>query len=61
MSDLVAALGLALVLEGIFCAGFPQSARSYMRKALELPENTLRAAGLAGLAIGLAIVWLARL
>ena len=61
MSDLVAALGLALVLEGIFYAGFPQAARSYMQKALDLPENALRAAGLAGLALGLAIVWLARL
>jgi uncharacterized protein YjeT (DUF2065 family) len=60
MSDLVAALGLVLVLEGIFYAGFPQAARNVMRRALELPENTLRLAGLAALALGLAIVWLSR-
>lgn len=60
MSDLVAALGLVLVLEGILYAGFPQAARTFMRRALELPENTLRAAGLVGLALGLAIIWLSR-
>lgn len=60
MSDLIAAFGLALVLEGIFYAGFPQAARSVMRRALELPENVLRATGLAGLVLGLAVVWLSR-
>jgi uncharacterized protein len=60
MSDLIAALGLALVLEGIFYAGFPLAARNYMQRALELSENTLRAAGLAGVAFGFAIVWLVR-
>lgn len=60
MTDLIAALGMVLVLEGILYAGFPQAARNFMRRALELPENLLRAAGLAGLALGLAIIWLAR-
>jgi uncharacterized protein len=60
MSDLVAAFGLVLVLEGILYAGFPKAARSFMRRVLELPENTLRGAGLAGLAVGLVIVWLSR-
>ena len=60
MSDLIAAFGLVLVLEGAFYAGFPQAARNVMRRALELPEHTLRIVGLAGLAVGLAIVWLAR-
>ena len=60
MSDLVAAIGLVLVLEGILYAGFPHAARNVMRRVLELPENALRAAGLAGLAVGLAIVWLSR-
>ena len=60
MSELAAAFGLVLVLEGILYAGFPQAAKNVMRRALELPENALRLAGLAALALGLAIVWLAR-
>jgi uncharacterized protein len=60
MSDLIAALGLVLVIEGIFYAGFPRAAKAFMRQALELPEGSFRAAGLSGLAIGLAIVWLVR-
>lgn len=60
MSDLIAALGLVLVLEGILYAGFPQAARNFMQRALELPENVLRGAGLAALALGLTIVWLVR-
>ena len=60
MSDLLAAFGLVLVFEGIIYAGFPEAARNVMRRALELREPALRAAGLAGLALGLAIVWLSR-
>jgi uncharacterized protein YjeT (DUF2065 family) len=60
MSDLIAAVGLVLVIEGIFYAGFPQAAKDFMRRALEFPDGTFRSAGLAALAIGLAIVWLVR-
>lgn len=60
MSDLIAALGLMLVIEGIFYAGFPQAAKAFMLQAVERSESVFRAAGLASLAIGLAIVWLVR-
>lgn len=60
MSDLLSAFGLVLVLEGILYAGFPQTAKNVMRRALELPENALRVAGLACLALGLTVVWLSR-
>lgn len=60
MSDLIAALGLVLVLEGIFYAGFPQTARAFMRRAIEMPESTFRLVGLVGLGLGLAIVWMMR-
>jgi uncharacterized protein YjeT (DUF2065 family) len=60
MSDLAAAIGLVLVIEGIFYAGFPYAAKSFMRRAVGLPDSTFRGAGLGGLAIGLAIVWLVR-
>jgi uncharacterized protein YjeT (DUF2065 family) len=60
MSDLAAAIGLVLVIEGIFYAGFPQAMKGFMRRAIELPDSAFRGAGLGGLAIGLAIVWLVR-
>lgn len=60
MSDLVVALGLVLVIEGIFYAGFPETAKSLMRRAIEMPGSTFRFAGLAGLGLGLAVVWLVR-
>lgn len=60
MSELVAAVGLVLVIEGIFYAGFPQAAKSFMRRVVDLPDSAFRSAGLGGLAIGLAIVWLVR-
>lgn len=60
MTDLVAALGLVLVIEGIFYAGFPEAAKAFMRQALDMPDGTFRAAGLAAAALGLALVWLVR-
>lgn len=60
MSDLLAALGLVLVIEGIFYAGFPGAAKSFMRQALELSDSAFRTAGIGALAIGLVIVWLVR-
>ena len=60
MSDLATAIGLMLVVEGIFYAGFPAAARAFMRRALELPDNAFRMAGLTSLAIGLIVVWLIR-
>lgn len=60
MSELAAAVGLVLVIEGIFYAGFPQAAKGFMRRVVGLPDSAFRTAGLGGLAIGLAIVWLVR-
>ena len=60
MTDLIAALGLVLIIEGIFYAGFPEAAKAFMRQALGLPESSFRIAGLGALAVGLAIVWLVR-
>ncbi|ESR27298.1 DUF2065 domain-containing protein [Lutibaculum baratangense] len=60
MSDLLAALGLALVIEGIVYAGFPGPMKRMIVSILELPEAVLRAGGLALAAVGLVIVWLVR-
>lgn len=60
MSELVTALGLVLVIEGMLYAAFPGGIKQMMATAQHLPDRTLRNGGLVALALGVAIVWLAR-
>ncbi len=60
MTDLVVALGLVLVIEGLIYAGFPRGMKHMMAVAQELPDSQLRAGGLVAAAAGLVVVWLIR-
>jgi uncharacterized protein YjeT (DUF2065 family) len=60
VQDFFAAMGLVLVIEGLVYGGFPGVARKLATEVLSLPENALRIAGLAAIAIGVGIVWLVR-
>ncbi|CAN7484144.1 DUF2065 domain-containing protein [Mesorhizobium sp. LjRoot246] len=60
MQDFLAAMGLVLVIEGLVYGGFPGLARKLATEVLSLPENALRIAGLAAIAIGVGIVWMVR-
>ena len=60
MSDLLAAIGLALALEGILFAAFPGFVRSRMKQALELADGPLRAAGLMTAVVGVGVVFVVR-
>lgn len=60
MADLVTALGLVLVIEGIIYGAFPQLGRQIGEFLRNAPADLLRNAGLASAAVGLGIVWLAR-
>lgn len=60
MSDLVVALGLVLVIEGLALAAIPGAMRRAMEALHRLPDMPLRMAGLAGALTGLLIVWLVR-
>lgn len=53
------ALGLAIVLEGLCWTLFPGGMRRTLLQLLLLPESRLRVVGLAALALGLLLVWLA--
>ena len=53
------ALGLAIVLEGLCWTLFPGGMRRALLSLLPLPESRLRGVGLAALALGLLVVWLA--
>jgi uncharacterized protein len=60
MSDLVTALGLVLIIEGLVYAAAPARFKAMMARLEEIPDETLRMGGLIAVALGVAIVWLAR-
>ena len=60
MSELISALGLVLVIEGVAWAAFPGMATRMLEAASKMPEQTLRTAGLSVLATGVLLVWLVR-
>ncbi len=60
MLDLIAALGLALAVEGILFAAFPDGMRRAMYEAAHSPSDRMRLVGLISALIGVGIIWLVR-
>lgn len=60
MSDLLVALGLVLVIEGLIWAALPHIGKSVLETVAATPPSTLRIAGTVAIAIGVGIVWLVR-
>ena len=60
MSELISAIGLVLVIEGVIWAAFPANAMRLLQEAAKLPEHTRRTVGLSMLAVGVLVVWLVR-
>jgi uncharacterized protein len=60
MRDLWTALALVLVIEGVLYALFPESMKRAAVRALAIPPQALRVAGLAAVCLGVALVWLVR-
>ncbi len=60
MSDLIVALGLVLVIEGVLYGGLPHLAKRLAAEVLTMPEPALRIGGLVAVAIGVLIVWAVR-
>jgi uncharacterized protein YjeT (DUF2065 family) len=60
MIDFLAALGLFFAIEGIFLAAFPGGAKRTMASVMELPDGSLRIAGVISAVVGVFIVWLIR-
>jgi uncharacterized protein YjeT (DUF2065 family) len=60
MLDLIAALGLALAVEGILFAAFPDGMRRAMFEAAHSPSDRMRLVGILSALIGLGIIWLVR-
>lgn len=60
ISEIVLALGLVLVLEGLFLVVAPKRWESVLRMIGAMPVDTRRLIGLVTVAIGVGVVWLAR-
>ena len=60
MSDLLTALALVLVIEGLVLAVFADRLNVMLEKLAEVPPEALRVAGLVSAVLGLFAVWLIR-
>lgn len=60
MNDLLVALGLVLVIEGLLWALAPQIATRLLEVAAATPERQLRVGGWLAILAGLVVVWLVR-
>lgn len=60
MSDLLTALALVMVIEGLMLAVFADRLNVMLAKLSEVPPEVLRVAGLVAAVLGLFAVWLIR-
>lgn len=60
MTDLLVAIGLVLVLEGLLWALAPGFGRRLLQASADMPEQSLRLGGALAVAAGVLVVWLAR-
>lgn len=60
LTDLLAALGLAIAIEGLLYAAFPDGMKRMMATMLQTPGAQLRIAGLIAALVGVGVVWLAK-
>jgi hypothetical protein len=60
MTVLVTAVGLVLVFEGILYAAAPGVLKRMAALMQEMPEDALRMGGIAAVATGVAVVWMAQ-
>ena len=58
--DLAAALGLLLVIEGMFPFLSPRGMRRALARIAAMEDGALRAAGVASMLAGVLVLWLAR-
>ena len=60
MNELFSAVALAIALEGIVYALFPDRMKRVMSAAIEQPTANLRFVGLLAAMLGVAVLWLIR-
>lgn len=60
MSDFLAALALAITLEGLLYLAFPEQMKRALQLVLEAPVSTIRVVALTSAAAGLMLLYLVR-
>lgn len=60
MNELLAALALAIVIEGLLYAAFPEQMKKMLASIQSMPASTIRAVALACAAVGLLLLWIVR-
>jgi len=60
MAELIVAIGLVFVIEGLLYATFPEAMKKMMSMAVTMSDNSMRTGGLFAAAGGIVIIWLAR-
>jgi len=60
VNDFFAALALAIIIEGIAYAAFPDQMKQALAKLLETPTSTIRVVALTSAAAGLIVLWFIR-
>ncbi|NVJ90352.1 MAG: DUF2065 domain-containing protein [Methylocystaceae bacterium] len=60
MTDFFVAIGLAITIEGILYALFPDGMKRMMMQVLTMPSNAVRSAGITAAILGVALVWIIR-
>jgi uncharacterized protein YjeT (DUF2065 family) len=53
-------LGMVFIIEGLLYLTFPEKAKAYLSKLLDLPDTTLRVAGAMAVITGLILVYFGR-
>ena len=59
-SDLLSAIALVMVIEGLLPFASPRGSRRAMITLAQLPDDKLRTAGLVSMIAGLALLWFVR-
>ncbi|MFN4143840.1 DUF2065 domain-containing protein [Aestuariivirga sp.] len=60
IEDVLRALGLLLVIEGLFYALVPSQLKAMMQSVQKLSDDQLRIGGVVAMAAGVAVVWAVR-
>lgn len=60
MRDLLVAFGLALAIEGILFASFPDAMKRAMMDAAASPRERMRIVGIVSAVLGVLLIWLAK-
>lgn len=60
MSEIITAIGLVFVIEGLAYALIPGGMKQILALMADMPDESIRNTGLVAVAMGVAVVWLAR-